>query len=324
MELRPLGKSGIEASVIGLGTWVSGGWMWGGSDDSDSIRAIQTALDCGINFIDTAPMYGFGHSEEVVGKAIAGRRDEIVLASKCGLRWDAEQGNFYFESEGRSIHRFLHPDSIRYEVEQSLKRLNTDRIDLLQTHWQDPTTPIEDTMATLLDLQQEGKILSIGVSNIQPDELERYCKVGTVASAQEKFSMFDRDIEEALIPYCVEHKVAILAYSPLAQGLLTGKITPKRIFNEGDVRNMRPRYSVENRRKVAAMLDEFQPIADDLSLTLTQLAIAWTISHHGITHALCGARTPEQAIENAKGAVRLSNETQAQMDAAIARVHLEE
>jgi len=309
MKHRPLGGSGIEASVVGFGAWAIGGWMWGGADRAAAVRAIHAALDAGINLIDTAPIYGFGASEEIVGEALRGRRDKAVLATKCGLVWHVEKGDHFFNSDEkhpradateRKVYRCLDPKVIRHEVEQSLRRLGVETIDLYQTHWQDPTTPVADTMAELLTLKQAGKIRAIGVSNATPEQMDQYRAVGTLDSDQELYSMLDRKVEASQLPYCAGHGLAFLAYSPIAQGLLTGKIGPDRAFDEGDQRNLKPRFSVENRRKVAAMLDVFRPVADAHRVTPAQLAIAWTVSQTGCTHALVGARTPEQAAENAK------------------------
>ena len=171
MLTREIGRSGIQASAIGLGTWAIGGWMWGGSDERQSIAAIQSSIDEGVTLIDTAPAYGQGQSEEIVGKAIRGRRDKVVLASKCGLVWHTTKGKHFFDYEGRPVHRYLGRESIAYEVEQSLKRLGTDHIDHYITHWQDEITPIEETVAALEDLKRQGKIRSIGASNVSTGDL---------------------------------------------------------------------------------------------------------------------------------------------------------
>lgn len=308
MYQRPLGQSEIAASAVGIGTWSMGGWMWGGTDENAAIDAIRAALDSGVTLIDTAPAYGLGLSEEIVGEAIAGRRDQVILATKCGLVWHTTQGNYFFHENGQPVHRYLGADSIRYELEQSLRRLRTDYIDLYQTHWQDPTTPVEETMATLLELKKEGKIRAIGVSNINMEQLEAYRAVGPVDSMQEKYSMLDREIEAKLLPYSREHNIAMLSYSSLALGLLTGKIGPERQFNGDDQRIGDPRFTIENRQRVAALLEQLQPIAEQYQLTLAQLAIAWTLHQPGITHVLCGARNTQQALENAKaGMVSLSS-----------------
>ncbi|HUI41894.1 MAG TPA: aldo/keto reductase [Terriglobia bacterium] len=299
MITRALGESGIQASVVGLGTWVMGGWMWGGAEEAHSIEAIQTSIDAGINFIDTAPAYGLGLSEMIVGKAVAGRRDKVLIATKAGLVWHAKKGQHFFDQAGKAVYRYLGPESLRYELEQSLKRLNTDYIDLYQTHWQDSTTPIEETMKTLLDFKREGKIRAIGVSNATVEELEAYRRVGPVDAAQEKYSMLDREVERAYLPYTLKHNVALLAYSPLANGLLTGKVPPERTFAPDDLRHGNPRFSVESRRAVQTMLDRMRPVAEKRGLTLAQLVIAWTVSQPGVTHALVGARDGVQALENA-------------------------
>jgi methylglyoxal reductase len=315
MRMRPLGKSGIEASIVGFGAWAIGGWMWGGANESDAIRAIHAALDAGINLIDTAPIYGFGSSEEIVGKALQGRRDRAVIATKCGMVTNTKLGAAKFRSTalGSSpnghidVRIYNHPDSIREEVELSLKRLETDRIDLYQTHWQDPTTPIDDTMDVLLSLKQAGKIRAIGVCNATVNQMREYASRGPLDSDQERYSMLDRKMEAEQLPFCREHDIAVLAYSPLAMGMLTGKVSPEREFGDGDIRGKQPRFGRENRQRVAEMLGEFQPIADRNRLTLTQLVVAWTASQSGVTHVLCGARTPEQAQENAAaGNVELS------------------
>ncbi len=326
MRTRTLGKSGIEASVVGLGTWAIGGWMWGGTNEADSIRAIQAALDAGITLIDTAPIYGFGVSEELVGKAIKGRREQVVLATKCGLVWDREGGDYYFDSDdehprqggGYTVYKYLAPESIRQEVEQSLKRLQTETIDLYQTHWQESQTPREETMAALLALKHEGKIRAIGVSNIEPEQLREYESVGAVDAVQEKYSMLDRGQEQKLLPWCRKQSIAFLAYSPIAQGLLTGKLGPERIFAEGDLRAQRERFSVENRRRIQQMLDAYRSVTDAHGVTPAQLAIAWALHQPGCTHALVGARNPAQAIENAAaGELLLADEELALIGAAI-------
>jgi methylglyoxal reductase len=309
MEYRPLGASGIEASVVGLGAWAIGGWMWGGTDERRSVEAILASLDAGINFVDTAPAYGMGLSETIVGKAIAGRRDKVFIATKCGIVWHTDKGTPFIDQNGKTMHRYLGPESIRYEVEQSLKRLNIDYIDLYQTHWQDETTPIEETMTTLLDLKREGKIRAIGVSNATVEQIEAYRRVGPLDSGQEKYSMLDRGIESGYLPYALKNNIAVLAYSPLALGLLTGKVGPEREFPADDLRHSNPRFSVETRKQVLAMLDKMRPIAEKHRLTLAQLVIVWTIAQPGLTHALVGARNPQQARENAAaGSVGLSAE----------------
>ena len=309
MEYRQLGTSDLKLPVISFGAWAIGGWMWGGTDDEVAIRAIRKAIDLGITCIDTAAIYGFGHSEEVVGKAIAGRRDEVIVATKCGLRWEgeeADEGEFFFDStkDGAAIEirRNLKADSIKNEVEQSLRRLGIDVIDLYQCHWPDATTPLEETMETLLDLQQEGKIRAIGVSNFAPEIMTECLKHGQIASDQPKYNALEREIEADVLPFCIKHNIGVLAYSPIAQGLLTGKVTLDREFSEGDLRRDRPWFTRENRQRILDMLDQVRPIAEGHGATLAQVAANWVICQEGITSALVGARNEAQVEENAKAA----------------------
>lgn len=320
METRALGASGVQATAIGLGTWAIGGWQWGGTDEASAINAIHAAIDAGITLIDTAPAYGLGLSEEIVGKALKGRRDQVVLATKCGLVWHTQQGRHFFDQAGKPVHRFLGAESVRHEVEQSLKRLQTDYIDLMQTHWQDPTTPISETMGALMDLKSEGKIRAIGVSNVSVEQMDAYRAAGQLDTDQEQYSMIDREIEATLLPYTRQHNIAMLAYSPLALGLLTGKIGPERTFEGDDQRIGEPRFSVENRARIAALLDDFKPIADAHRLTIPQLVIAWTAAQPGITHVLVGARNRAQAEENAAaGRAGLSPDVVATLTNILAR-----
>jgi aryl-alcohol dehydrogenase-like predicted oxidoreductase len=326
MRTRTLGLSGIEASVVGLGTWVTGGFMWGGSDEGDSIRAIHAALDAGITLVDTAPIYGFGRSEAVVGKAIADRRDQVILATKCGLVCHDTAGEFLVRVDvmGRNerglvpISKYLGPASIRQEVEDSLARLQTDYIDLYQTHWQEVTTPIADSMAELMKLKAEGKIRAIGVSNATAAQMQEYLAVGPIDSDQEKYSMLARDIERDQLPFCHEHHIAMLAYSPLGQGLLTGKIGPERVFPDGDLRKNNPAFSVDARERVGILLDAMAPIAEIHDATPGQVAIAWALEQQGLTHTLCGARTEAQAVENAAaGRLTLTADELTLLDTAL-------
>ncbi len=264
-----------------------------------SVRSIQASLDAGVNFMDTAPAYGLGISERIVGEAIRGRRDKVILATKCGLVWHAAKGTFFVDQNGSRIHRYLGAESIRYEVEQSLRRLGTDYIDLYQTHWQDSTTPIEETMSTLLDLKKQGKIRAIGVSNCTVDQVRQYRSIGPVDAAQEQYSLLRRELEREYLPYCARNHMAVLAYSPLANGLLTGKIDAEHVFPEDDLRSHSPMFSRESRVRVGEMLDRVRPIARKYSFTDGQLAISWALAQPGITHALVGARDEDQAAENA-------------------------
>ena len=283
--------------------------MWGGTDEASSIAAIQASLDEGITLIDTAPAYGQGLSEEIVGKAIKGRRDEVVLATKCGLVWHTRKGNHFFDYDSGPVHRYLGKDSIVHEVEQSLKRLGSDHIDLYITHWQDPTTPIEETVEALVALKEQGKIRSIGASNLSADDLRAYAATGALDAIQEEYSMVVRGIEETLLPIAAEHGISTLSYSSLALGLLSGKMGPDRTFSGDDLRKDNPRFSQGNREKVARLMAAIDPLAEAHDATHAQVIIAWTLQQPGITFSLCGARNPAQARENAKaGRIRLTNE----------------
>jgi methylglyoxal reductase len=327
MQIRPLGASGIAASVVALGCWAMGGWRWGGCDDDVSIQAIQTGIDAGITLIDTAPVYGFGHSETIVGKAIAGRRDQVVLATKCGMVWDREEGDFFFQSDdaghvnqgrGHKIYKYLDPRSIKLEVDASLKRLGTDHIDLLQTHWQDSTTPVVETMGALMELKEEGKILAIGACNANVEQLTQYAGAGELSVDQERYSMLDRKMDAEQLPWCRQNNVAVFAYSPMSHGLLSGKVVPGRTYGDGDLRGGGNRFTDENISKALAMLDLMRPVADKYAINLAQLAVAWTLAQPGLTHALVGARSPEQAVENAHaGSVVLDEEDLSVIGAAI-------
>ena len=220
----------LPISRIGLGTWAIGGWMWGGSDEAASIRTIQHAVDLGINLIDTAPAYGFGHSEKIVGKALAdgGRRDKAVLATKVALEWS--DGNVY---------RNATPERIREEIEDSLRRLRTDRVDLYQVHWPDPLVPIEDTAETLLELRREGKILALGVSNFSPAQMDAWRRVAPLHSTQPPYNIFEREIENDVLPYALQHKLLVLSYGAICRGLLSGRMSLNRKFDGDDLRPQR-------------------------------------------------------------------------------------
>jgi len=326
MHTRPLGPSGIEASVVAFGAWAIGGWRWGGTDEAQAIRAVHAGIDAGITLFDTAPVYGFGLSDSLLGQALAGKRDKIILATKCGLICDPTKGVKHFSTNALNfdddgliqVNRHSGGESIRREVEASLRRLKTDHLDLLQTHWQDTLTPFGETMQAMLDLKKEGKIRAIGVCNATSQQMAQYQAAGQLDSDQEKYSMLFRGIEKDQLPYCQNHSMAMLAYSPLAQGLLTGKLTADRQFALGDLRRNNPAFAGNVRSNVAQMLAKFEPIRETLGITMTQLVIAWTLEQPGLTHALCGARTPEQAIENAgAGDVKLTSEQIAAMTAAV-------
>ena len=314
MDYRTLGETDLKVPVVSFGAWAISGWMWGGGDDAAALAALRKGIDLGITCIDTAPGYGMGHSERLVGQAIKGRRNEVIVATKCGLRWDLEEGMAFFPTvtpEGKpcTIYRNLRPNSIRCECDQSLERLGVDVIDLYQCHWPDPTSNLDDTMDTLLDLQRQGKIRAIGLSNFSVDQIKQCMKKGVVASDQPKYNPLERDVEKDILPFCADNHIGVLAYSPLAQGLMTGKVTVDREFKGDDVRQHHPWYTPENRKRVLHMLEKIKPLADGHNATLAQVAINWVVSQRGITSALVGARNERQVIENAgAGNFKLSND----------------
>ncbi|MCD6397274.1 MAG: aldo/keto reductase [Spirochaetaceae bacterium] len=329
MEKRKLGTSKIEVTPLIFGAWAIGGWKWGGTDKKEAIRAIHKAIDMGVNSIDTAPAYGFGLSEEIIGEALKGKRDRINIFNKCGLRWDVQKGEFFYEAkdfEGRSfkMYRYSGKEGIVEECERSLKRLKTDYIDLYQIHWPDSTTPIEESMEAMEKLKKEGKIRAIGVSNYSLEQFKKAVKSAEVVSNQLPFSMVDRHIEEDIIPYYLENGYAILAYSPLQRGLLTGKVTPDYKFKDDDHRKDNPFFTIENRKKVLLLIDKIKPIAESHGITVAQLVINWTVHHPGITAALVGTRNVKQAEENFDSLkVELSDEEMDQINKWVYQTNLE-
>ena len=315
MEYRQLGESNLKVSAITFGAWAIGGWMWGGAERKDALEAIRVSIDHGVTSIDTAPIYGQGLSEEIVGEAIKGqKRDQLQILTKFGMRWDLDKGTLAFKSKDNSgkdidIYKYAGKESVIQECEDSLKRLGTDYIDLLQIHWNDVTTPIEETYEAVLRLKEQGKIREAGVCNYNVEQTKAANSVVKLASNQVPFSMVERSIEKELVPYCIENKIGILAYSPLQRGILTGKIKPGHSFNEGDTREGNRFYQPENITRINAFLDELRPMAESKSATVAQLVIRWTIERPGITVALVGARDANQAIQNAKAInVKLSAE----------------
>jgi aryl-alcohol dehydrogenase-like predicted oxidoreductase len=321
MDYRKLGMSDLEVSTVALGCWAIGGWWWGGTDKADAIAAIRTAPDVGINLIDTAPAYGWGVAEQLVGEALEGRRDQVYIATKCGLIWDREEGQYFFESEGKRVYKCLKKDSIFREVEGSLKRLRTDHIDLYQCHWPDRSTPLEETMDALTTLRDQGKIRAIGVSNFTASMHAECEKHGPLHSSQPRYSMLDRKIEKDVLPYCRKNRVGVIVYSPLEQGILTGKVTPDREFAEGDYRVHQPWFQKKNLTRVLEALDRIRLVADKRGKSLAQLAIAWVLSQPGITSAIVGARNPQQVEHNAgAGEWQLTRSELDQIDAEIMRL----
>jgi len=307
MELRKLGQSDLQVSVIAFGAWAIGGWMWGGSDARDAVKALEAAIDTGMTTIDTASVYGFGLSEELTGKAVKGKRDRVQILTKFGMSWDEKEGDFFFDTKNNSgedisIYRYASKKKVFKDCDDSLKRLMTDYIDLFQIHWPDPTTPVSETMEALDILIQKGKIRAGGVCNYSVELLKDAEKTLAPVSDQVPYSMVRRDIENDLVPYCLGKNIGILAYSPLQRGLLSGKIKPGHNFNHGDTRPDTPYYKEPNLSKILHFLENIRPIADGHNVTLSQLVLNWTILQPGITCALAGARNPAQVLENAGAA----------------------
>lgn len=309
MEFIKLKKSDLKISPIAFGAWAIGGWMWGGAEKKDAIAALKKSFDLGITTIDTAAVYGFGYSEEIIGETFKGMRDKVQILTKFGLNWTEKKGVFYLSTEdnngkAQTIYSNGSKDSVISECEASLKRLKTDYIDLYQYHRPDPSTPVEETMEALNILLEQGKIRAAGVSNYDVSLLDSALKVSNIVSNQVSYSMLKRDIETDLVPYCLENNVDILAYSPLQRGILTGKFNPDHHFNKGDSRRGLPWYEKENIIKINSFLDKIKKIADSKNVSLTQLVLKWTLCQPGISCVLAGARDPEQITENA-GAINL-------------------
>jgi aryl-alcohol dehydrogenase-like predicted oxidoreductase len=285
METIEIAGTGIVASRIALGTWAIGGWMWGGTDVRESIRTIRSALDRGVTVIDTAPVYGFGQSEEIVGMALAGggRRDRVLIATKAGLEW-----------HDGSVNRNAAPARIRQEIEESLRRLRTDHIDLYQLHWPDPRVPVEETAETFGTLVTEGKIRMIGVSNFSPSQLDAFRAVAPVRTIQPPYNLFERAIEADVLPHAKNAGLTVLAYGALCRGLLTGKITAASRFDGDDLRRNDPKFQEPRRAQylaAVAALDRFA--RDNYGKRVLALAVRWILDQ-GPTIALWGARHPQQ------------------------------
>lgn len=305
MEKRCLPGTGIDIAPIVFGAFAIGGWFWGGAEDKQAISALHAALDHGINAIDTAPVYGMGHSEDLVGEAISGRRHEVVVLTKFGMRWDRTEGVFTFDTKDNSgnpvqVYKFAGKKSVLEECERSLQRLKTDYIDLYQLHWPDATTPVSETMEALQLLREQGKIRAAGVCNYPADLLEQARSATAIVTDQVAYSMLNRSIETSLLPYCVANGVGVLAHSVLHKGLLTGKIHPGHRFSEGDHRPSTPLFKEANLAKIYPLLQTLDEFAADRNVSLPQLVVNWTMHRPGILAVLVGARNPEQVLENVK------------------------
>ena len=306
MEYRKLGNTALELSAITHGAFAIGGNMWGGNEKKDSIDSIHASLDHGVTSIDTAPFYGFGLSEQMIGEAIKGKdRSKIQLLTKFGLVWDGSnqgKGEFFFDAEENGtkipVYKFASKATIIKEVEESLKRLGTDYIDLLQLHWPDSTTPISETMEALDLLIQQGKIRTAGVSNYSVDQLKEASGTLKLASNQVSYSMLNRAIENDLVPYSLETQTGIIVYSPMERGLLTGKYFKESKLKDNDHRN--GYFSQFDLDKVKTFLEAIEPIAQSKDATLSQLVLRWTTLQPAISVVLAGARNAAQAIANAQ------------------------
>ncbi len=287
METRTFGNTDIQVTPVGLGTWAIGGWMWGGTDEAQSIDTIHRAIDKGIGLVDTAPVYGFGRSEEIVGKALAnGRRDQVALATKVALNWNDDQDKVWRDATASRIER---------EAEDSLKRLQTDRIDIYQVHWPDPKTPMEETARALEKLYQAGKIRAIGVSNFTPSQMDELQKSVPLHSLQPPYNLFERGIEQEILPYCRENGIATITYGGLCRGLLTGRMREDTQFTGDDLRKNDPKFQGERYRQYLNAVAELDAYARKrYQKNVLALALRWLVDQPGVTTALWGARKPEQ------------------------------
>lgn len=286
METIKLKNIDFELSRVALGTWAIGGWMWGGADDVSSVKTIHAALEKGINIIDTAPVYGFGHSENIVGKAVKefGGRDKIAIATKAGLEWD----------ENYKINRNSKPQRLIREVEDSLRRLKTDYIDIYQIHWPDESVAFEVTADTLMKLRQQGKIRVIGTSNYQPEHMEQFLKAGELQTNQPPYNIFEREIENLVLPYMKEKGIAALTYGALCRGLLSGKMAPDHEFTGDDLRRHDPKFKGENFTKYLKAVNELDKFAKEyFNKNVMALSVRYILDK-GIEIALWGGRKPEQ------------------------------
>jgi len=313
MQKKRLGNSDMELTPIGVGAWAmgGGGWAfaWGAQDDSQSIAAIHAALDHGVNWIDTAAVYGLGHSEEVVARALQGRANKPYVFTKCARIWN----------ENREIGKSLKADSIRRECENSLRRLKLDTIDLYQIHWPEPDEDIEEGWDTLAKLREEGKVRWIGVSNFNVQQMERCRKIAPITSLQPPYSAISPEIEAEVLPYCRRHGIGVIVYSPMKSGLLTGKMTRERVaaFPEDDFRKRALAFQEPNLTRNLELADQMKAIGARHGRSAGEVAIAWTLRHPAVTAAIVGMRSDEQ-VQGVIGALdfRLSDAEVAEIEAS--------
>lgn len=310
MDRRPLGQTGMFISPVALGCWPIAGMTSAGVSDRDSLATIAACFDLGINFLDTAYCYGrHGESERLIAQALAGRRDEMVIATKGGVHWGAEGQQIV---DGR-------PETLRHECEESLRRLNTDRVELLYLHAPDPRTPLAESAGALADLLRAGKTRSVGVSNVSLDQLREFAAACPLSAVQPPYNMLQRDIEQDVIPWCMEQGVSVIIYWPLLKGLLAGKLARDTVFPPTDSRSRYPMFHGDEWEKNQALVDRLRPIAAESGHTVAELVIQWTIAQPGITAALCGAKRPDQIRENAGGmGWRLTYDQSAAIERALA------
>lgn len=285
METVQIADTGIRATRIALGTWSIGGALWGGTEESQALDTIRVALDRGITTIDTAPVYGFGTAEERVGKVLAERdRDSVVIATKVGLEWN-DDGDVWRNSD---------PSRIRREIEDSLRRLGTDHVDLYQVHWPDSQVPFEETARTLEDLHREGKIRAVGVSNYSPEQMDAFRAAAPLHACQPPYNLFEREIERQVLPYCRDHGIAVLAYGALCRGLLSGKMSKDRSFEGDDIRQEDPKFQGRRFDRYLAAVDRLDALARErFGKRVIHLGLRWILDR-GVDIALWGARKPEQ------------------------------
>ncbi len=286
METLAIPNTDLTVSRIALGTWAIGGWMWGGSDEADSIRTIHAALDHGVSLIDTAPIYGFGRSEEIVGKALAqgGKRRGVAIATKAGLNWKNE----------RPIRNATRARLVA-EVEDSLRRLQTDVIDIYQVHWPDPATPIEETAKAMADLRRAGKIRLIGVSNFSPEQMDAFRAVAPLHTVKPPYNLFERDIERDVLPYAREHHFTLLAYGALCRGLLAGRMTQATRFSGDDLRQQDPKFQPPRFAQYLRAVEQLDRFAQErYGKRVIHLALRWVLDRYEQSIALWGARRPDQ------------------------------